>query len=812
MARRAGSFSPPVQRSDERFGISFGFSDGDMTTFSMVHLLRRCLLPVSLSAALAGCAAVGTGESASGPTPPTAPTSAPTSAPAQPSAATAAPQAPPATPADAKEKAESARIYKGSGVLLKPPAPEKPAAEPANVSLNFEAADIRDIAKTVLAEILGESYIVDPKVQGTISFRTTRPLPRSALLPTLETVLRMNGVVLVKENGIFKVMPSTAVRGSLSPRTGGVFAGYTVQIVPLKFAGVREMAKILEPFAPDASAIKVDEMRNLLILAGTQNEIQHMLDTVDMFDVDWLSGMSVGLFTLQSADVKTIDAELNKIMGDKSLNPLAGVVRLIPIERLNGFIIITPQPHYLEQARIWLERLDRVGGAGGGTRLFVYQVQNGKAEHLAELLNQTFGTGRGQATRTTATASVAPGLTPGYITSPGPTGTATGTTSGTMPGTTTGTTTGGTMGGATGGTPGVATSGPATAQRPALAAPVAGATLSITDDSGVSAGEVRVVADKENNALLIVATSAGYEKIESALKKLDVAPRQVLIEVTIAEVTLKDELQYGVEWLFTNGPRRSGKLDLGTAGLNAIVPGFSYAITSTAGDTIKAVLNMLASDNKLNILSSPHIMVADNQTAKIQVGDSVPTAGPQTVASTGVVVSSVQYLDTGVILSVTPHINAGGLVNLDINQEVSTASSTTTSGLNSPTISKRSAKTMVTVQSGETMVLGGLISENSSVGSSGLPFLSTIPIVGGLFGTQSRNNTKTELVVLITPRVANNVGQAKMVSDEFRKKLKEAEDLLGCGISNALGYTTRGGLWCLQPGRFEGKIDRQLDQ
>ena len=333
--------------------------DSDMTRLSMPHLLRRCMLVVCLSA-LAGCAVRGTGESPDGtgqeggggqrPSPSTMPAPAPPS-PAQSVSSRTASE----SPADAKEKqAESVRIFKGSGVLLKPSPVQKPSADPANVSLNFEAADIRDIAKTVLAEILKESYIIDPRVQGSISFRTTQPLPRSALLPTLETVLRMNGIVLVKENGIFKIMPATAVRGSLSPKTGGVFAGYAVQIVPLKFVGVREMAKILEPFAPDASAIKIDELRNLMILAGTQNEIGHMLDTVEMFDVDWLRGMSVGLFTLQSADVRTLDAELKKVLGDANLNPLAGMVRFIPLERLNAFIIITPQPLYLEQAKEWL--------------------------------------------------------------------------------------------------------------------------------------------------------------------------------------------------------------------------------------------------------------------------------------------------------------------------------------------------------------------------------------------------------------------------------------------------------------------------
>jgi len=761
----------------KEFDISFGIpdraklprrerrnQDGDMTILSMHQLLRRCVLLVALSA-MASCTTVGKGiTSDSGvPSPPLA--TAPETAKSSPETSRLN-QASAENTADSKEKkAESVRIFKGTGVLLQPPANEVPSTEPADVSLNFESADIREIAKTVLAEILRESYIVDPKVQGLISFRTTRPLPKSALLPTLETVLRMNGIVIVKENGIFKIMPASTARGSLSPRLGGVFAGYSVQVVPLKFIGSREMAKILESFALDASAVKVDEMRNLLILSGTQNELRHMQDTVDMFDVDWLSGMSVGLFTMQSADVKTVDAELTKIFGDKSLNPLAGVVRLVPIERLNSFLIITPQPQYLEQAKIWLERLDRAGGSGGGARLFVYHVRNGKAEHLADMLNQVFSGGKSSSGRIPS-ASVAPGLTPANIKSSGPAGN-------------------------------TAMSPPSTTAT--IATSATSTTLTVTDDGGNSAGEVRIIADKDNNALLILATAAGYEKIEAALKKLDTAPRQVLIEVTIAEVTLKDELEYGLEWLFFNGPRKSGQLDMGTAGLNKLVPGFSYAITTLEGGSIQGILNMLASNNKLNVLSSPHIMVADNQVAKIQVGDSVPTAGPQSIGAAGVVVSSVQYLDTGVILSVTPHINAGGLVGMDIDQEVSTASRTGTSSLNSPTISKRTAKTTVSVQSGETMVLGGLISENSSNGSSGVPFLSTIPIVGGLFGTKSRNNIKTELIVLITPRVANNVGQAKVVSDEFRKRMKEAEELLKCGTSNEMGYTTRAGMWCLQP-------------
>jgi len=716
------------------------------------------------------------------------------------------PKSPDGTTKADDDKKENVKIYKGSGVLLRPPAPVK---EPGggNTSLNFEAADVRDIAKTVLAEILKESYIVDPKVGGTISFRTTRPLPKEALLPTLETVLRMNGIVMVKENGIYKIMPAATVKGSLSPRLGGsAISGFSLQVVPLKYAGAKEMAKILEGIATDPAAVKVDEIRNLLILAGTQNEIRHMMDTIDMFDVDWLSGMSIGLFVLQNADVKTVDAELTKILGDKSANPLAGVLRVVPIERLNGFVVITPQPQYLEQAKMWLERLDKASGSGGGARLYVYRVQNGKAEHIADLLNQMFATkGQAGAPRTT-TPSVAPGLTPGLVgSSPSTFGTSSSTGSGSSGMSAFGSSLGGfgssatTQAGRTGG---------------GAAMPAIGATLSITDDSGSPASEVRVVADKENNSLLILASPAGYEKLEAALKKLDSAPRQVLIEVMIAEVTLTDELKYGVEWALTSGSRKSFQLDVGAAGIGKLAPGFSYALADAAGTGIKAVLNALATNDKINVLSSPHVMVADNQTAKVQVGDSVPIQGQQTITTGGAaVVSSVQYLDTGIILSVTPRINSSGLVNLDITQEFSIPGAINAALSNSPTVSKRSTKTQVSVQSGETMVLGGLISEKAIDGSGGLPILSSIPVLGGLFGTTDRTRTKTELIVLITPRVAQNVGQAKALSEELQRKMGETKELLDCGTSGTLGLmTSRGGLWCLQARRFDGSIDKMMLQ
>lgn len=637
--------------------------------------------------------------------------------------------------------ADNAQIYPGTGVFVKAPPQSAEAAKPGTgdeVMLNFDGADLREVVKAVVSDILKENYIMDPKVQGMINLHTSSPIPRAALLPTLETLLRMNGVAILREDGIYKVLPAaTAARGSITPQLGGSNmaqgSGYTVQIVPLKFLAAKEMAKILEPFVSEAGAVRIDEVRNLMILAGTERELHHLQETIDMFDVDWLSGMSVGLFTLQNVDVKTAAADLDKIFGDKMQGPLAGIAKLVPIERLNAMLVVTSQPKYLDQAKIWIERMDRSGGASGGTRLFVYPVQNGHADKLAALLNDVFS--KSSTKKITAPPTLAPGLTPVEVTSP-----ATPKTADTM-------------------------------QQPGSA----------TGDVTIS-GDVRVIADKDNNTLLILSSPSDYEKIEAAIRKLDVVPRQVLIDVTIAEVTLTDEFKFGLEWYLTNGKRLSGQLDTGGSGIGQLTPGFSYLWSNpgVAGG-IGAALNALATDSRVKVISSPHIMVIDNQTAKINVGDRVPTTS-QTQAVTGTattgIISSIQYLDTGILLSVTPHINSGGMVTMEINQEVSTASKTTTSGIDSPTISKRTVQSTVVVKSDETMVLGGLITENKTKSTSGVPLLSQIPLFGGLFGTQDYANNRTELVILITPHMVGNSQQAIEVTKEFRKKMEGLGDIL----------------------------------
>lgn len=653
--------------------------------------------------------------------------------------------------AEASKAEDKYKIYPGTGVLVKPPAAIPVKTGGGNVSLNFEGADIREVVRTILGDILRENYLIDPRVGGTIVLRTTKPIPQSAVLPTLEEVIRMNGAALIREaDGVYHIVPANlAGKGNLTPQLTDLAkplpSGFSIQVVPLKFIGATDMAKMLEPLA-ETGSVRADPLRNLLIIAGTQTQLRHLLETVDMFDVDWISGMSVGLFPLQNVEVKTLITEMDKLFGEKAAAPWAGALRIVPIERLNALLIVTPQAQYLEKARAWIERLDRGGAGGGGMSLFVYAVQNGKAEHMAEMLNQVFSKQKSA----TKSASVAPGLKPTEITSGD--AKATSTSTDTKPVTT-------------------ASSLSSGAKSDALA---------------VSDG-ARVIADKDNNALLILATAAEYETIETAIRKLDVVPRQVLIEVTIAEISLKDELSYGLEWYLSSGSKVTGKLDTGSSGIEQLVPGLSVVQAGKDG-AVKAILNTLAKDEKVKVLSSPHITVADNQTAKIQVGDKVPTISQvQAATTTTGLISSVQYLETGVMLEVTPRVNAGGLVGLEIKQEVSNAYATDTSTIDSPTIKKRSAESTVTVRSGETLVLAGLIKEEKTNGSTGVPGLSRIPLVGGLFGTQTLNDNRTELIILITPKVMETVKDASEITHEYRKRLVGLEKLIkDVGIAETL--------------------------
>ena len=662
----------------------------------------------------------------------------------------------PATVAAAEPARETARTFTGTGnfVNQKPPSTTAPGGA-EEFTLNFEALDIRQIVQYILGDYLKELFTIHPQTTGNATIRTSKPVSRQDLIPILEMLLRQNGQVMVKEEGMYKIMPaSLGTRGSVSLALGGTSKplpnGYSVQIIQLKFVGVADMARILAPYQVDATSVQQDALRNLLIISGTQRELRHLLDIVELFDVDFLAGYSIGLYQL-STDVKALGADLDRLFGQGTASPLAGIVKYIPIERLNALLVVTTQPRYLDEAKKWIERLDKSGGVAGGLRLNVYPVQHGKAEKLAALLSEVYGN---KGTGTTPT--LAPGQRPAQIT--------------TAP---------------------AAPGSPVAPQTPLQSlVSFAGGGVGVSKD-------VRIIADNDNNALLILASPSDYETIQSALRQLDVPRRQVSVEVLVAEVQLTDELKFGIEWFINSrnntvgalrNPGTSGSLPgvlptlpgLGTAtsarSLIASTPGLQ--LINVVGTDIRAVLQALGTDGRSKIVSTPRIMVLDNEKASINVGQqiSVDTGSSTGTGTGGNVVTTRQYLSTGVILTVTPRINSGGRVTLDVNQEVSAP--TGASGTANPTIATRKAQTVVTVGSGETMVLAGLIQEIDRSGSAGVPLLSKIPLIGGLFGTQSFSRDRTELVLLITPTVVTNTDDARAVTDEIRKKLPSLEKFL----------------------------------
>jgi len=299
-------------------------------------------------------------------------------------------------------------------------------------------------------------------------------------------------------------------------------------------------------------------------------------------------------------------------------------------------------------------------------------------------------------------------------------------------------------------------------------------------------GEVKIIADEVNNALVVVATAQDYAVVQRVIEQLDVMPLQVLIDATIVEVTLKDELKYGIKWFLSHnngGQNAAGSnfndkdtffSDAAAIAAGAATGGFGYAFLSNSGD-IGAVLDAAATDNIANVISSPSVMVLNNQEATIQVGKEVPILTSESTNTSGgadpVVTNTIQMRETGITLIVKPRVNANGLVIMEIDQKADDVIETTTEGIKSPSFQQRQITSKVAVQSGETIVLGGLISETDTFNKNGIPWLHKLPLIGPLFGETDKKNNKTELVVLITPRVVKTRQDARLITNEFKRKL-----------------------------------------
>ena len=650
-------------------------------------------------------------------------------------------QRPPAEVRMSPEQATEPTIQKGTGRFIDTNA-QLTRTGKGNYVVKLSAVPVADAIQQVLGDTLGLSYVVEGEIAGAISIDTARPVDQRTLLEMLSGALAGNGAALINEGGFYRITTAEAALASTSrtvaygSSVSDLKVGPGVQVVPLRYISATEMEKILKPIAPEGAIARVDVTRNLLILKSDSRGIASLLEMVDMFDVDYMAGMSFALLPVKNTSATGLVNELDQLFGAASGTPMAGLVRFIPIERLNAVMAISPQPQQLEQVQTWMERLDRSGRLSDQS-FHVVPLQNRAAKEVAELLQRTLSDNpQNQTNNSTPVNTVRPDMTR-VLTEASAQGEAANTTT----------------------------------------SPTSSSTLNsppspTTTMSSATGKPIRIQADDGNNSLLILSTPEEFQLLQQVVSVLDVAPNQVMLEATIAEVTLNDDLAYGINWFLESGEFNLTFSGADNGSVAPTFPGFSVLFSGKDG---RAALSAVASITDVKVLSSPSLMVLDNRTATLQVGDQVPIV-TQTSASTidanAPIVNQVEMRDTGVILKVTPRVNEGGRVSLEIEQEVSDVTQTKTSGIDSPTIQQRKIKTSVAVDNGSTIALGGLIRDRVTDGATKIPLLGDIPLVGELFRTNTKRNERTELVVLITPRVVGSASDAELVTRELREKMR----------------------------------------
>ena len=745
----------------------------------------------------------------------------------------------PKTGGDEEGESTEPRVLRGTDKLLNIDK-SAPVAAGAPVSFRFEEAPVAEVVRTVLGDILKIDYVMHPPLQGTVTLTTPKPIDPDKAVFLLEAALQANGLAMVRDaRGTYQVGKPEALRSlvgnvRLAGAPGSMAPGYGVIVVPLQYIGATEMSNILKPIIPGEALIKVDTVRNVLIMQGTRTQSEGWMEMVKTFDVDLLKGMSVGIYPLKHASIEEVSAALqmvnggggqaaqgqggagsagiaggpasaaarrpgqatgaaagsnanNQLSGNAAAaaalltslgdsNPLFGALRVLPIPRLNALMVITPRASYLDEAEKWIRRLDVPGYGGSEPELYVYRVQNGNAKYLAQVLNGIFGGQQGAGGN--MTSGVAPGLN-GVNNNNNRAGgfNSFGSTSGFSSG--------------FGSNNANRFGNSGNAQQQGGGAPTITAT---------AIGDIRVVADEFNNTILVWATGSQFRKIESSLKRLDVAPIQVLIEASIIEVTLNDNLEYGVEWLFRNsgigGRNYSGTGSLGrlgatdsTGGVAATAGNFTYSLFNSGGD-IAARLSAVAGKGQVKMLSSPSVMVMDNHPASISVGEQIPVKVSSTITSTSFLSDNYQLKDTGVILNVTPSVNSGNMVSLQIDQSVIDSAGLDTASQQTK-FSNRQLTSKLAVRSGESIVMGGLIRDRNEDSDSGVPLLKDIPFIGKAFSSTLKKTTRTELLLVMTPRVVRTDVDVREVSEELRDRLRglNDDDLLTRANSAAMPQT-----------------------
>ncbi len=650
-------------------------------------------------------------------------------------------------------------------------------------SLDFADTDIREVVSQVLGGMLGVNYTIDPAVHGSVSLHTAKPLTAAQVLPTLQTMLAGAGATLAQVDGLYRVVPEASAGAAGSA------------VVPLRFVSAEELAKVMQPLAGNNAKVAAEMGLNALLISGDPGQVQALTELVNSFDVDTLANQSYAVLPTTSGSARDLAEAMQESFKGKGGAALSGLVRVVPLSRLNAVLVISSQPKYIEAARrvhalIERERRNTVRS------WHVLYLQNSSAQSIAHTLQMAFTPNNVTAQEETGltaaqggagrTGQMGGGIGSGGLGSGGGAGGG-----GLGQG-------GGLASGGLGSSGGLASGGASSglgslgkSNANASAAPL-GAVASNPLSGGLdqSAGEdgadlMRILPNTQNNAILAYATPREEETIEGMLRKIDIIPMQVRIDAMIAEVTLNDSLKFGTQFFF-QGKNVNGIFNAATAAvgspaatvLGTTFPGFLLSGSGPGGAPL--ALSALQSVTTVNVLSSPQITVVDNHTARLQVGSLVPylTASAVSTLTTGApVVNSVGYQPTGVIMEVTPRVNGGGQVTLDISQEVSDLDTTSAkaSGIDSPTFQTRTVSSRVVVQDGQTIGLAGLIRDSISRGNDGIPWLKDVPLLGLIGSTQNNSRQRTELLVLITPHVIRDQADARALTADLRDALRHAD-------------------------------------
>jgi general secretion pathway protein D len=627
---------------------------------------------------------------------------------------------------------------------ISPATPPTPPSPRAGVVFNFDNADIYEVIR-VMGEILRLTYIVDPRVKGVVNIHTSGQIPAEEAFPIFQSILRLNGATAVKRDGLYEIVPmSDAKKLPTSPTTVQetgkpiVTEKYIIQIISLKYIPVAEVSKMIKPFLSDGADLVEHPPLNILIIGDLASNVKKSVDIINLFDIDIFTDLRVRIYPILNADVVEVAKEMERIFSSFEVSTKSGRgvgITFTPVGRINSLLVVSSIPNIFEKVEGWLRELDKIPKEGGRYGVFVYYVQNTKAKDLADVLKQLFTTTKDKKVEYKEKVVEQPTLPRGVR--PPPT-------------------------------------------------PPSSTTPPKEEGGAVPEGEINIVVDETTNAIVVRASAMDYKGILETIKKLDVYPKQVLIEVLLANITLDDSNKFGIEWarfLDTHG-KYSHQFSLGIDPLTTTpIPGpgagvFRYSLVYEAGKLLAAI-RLAATNNRLNVISSPHILASNNKEAKIQVGTSEPiltstyTSTTVITGTSGVIEGTIEYKDVGIILTVTPRISDSGLITLEIQVEKSDADTKSVFGRdNVPFFEKKTAKTVLSVLEGQSIVIGGLIEDTKDVKKSGIPLLSKIPIVGALFGSQEYGINKKELVLLMTPHIITDHVQAKSVTEEFRERVE----------------------------------------